>query len=272
MVSACDELGRIGALAIDLAPVFAGEFRAQRPHRLADRRKLGFAGGALAHALISARPLFIATTLRSGTSARKLTTSPSRQISVRMVSPGNTGAENRPANDAHARRIVVADAFQQRMADHAEGAEPVQDRPRKARGLGHLGIGVQRIEVGGQPIDQRLLRPRAEIADQIGRALGHLVHRRALARRPAEAAVGAGERGLRHGRDQRAARLVGDLALGVDQRALAGALVDHLDDAASCRSRCRAACTGACSVKPCSPLTIFTQSMPVSRSRTQKPG
>ena len=67
LVSACDELGRIGALAIDLAPVFAGEFRAQRAHRLADRRKLGVAGGVFAHAVTSARPLFIATTLRSGT-------------------------------------------------------------------------------------------------------------------------------------------------------------------------------------------------------------
>src|SRR5262249_24822206 len=33
-----DELGRIGALAVEPAPVFAGEIRAQRAHRLADRR------------------------------------------------------------------------------------------------------------------------------------------------------------------------------------------------------------------------------------------
>src|ERR1019366_8343530 len=48
-----------------------------------------------------ARPWSIAITSRSTTRARKLTTprslSLSRQNSVRMVSPGNTGAENRPA-------------------------------------------------------------------------------------------------------------------------------------------------------------------------------
>ena len=45
----------------------------------------------------SARPLFRAVTSRSTTRARKLTTLPSRHSSVRMVSPGNTGAEKRPA-------------------------------------------------------------------------------------------------------------------------------------------------------------------------------
>ena len=93
------KLGGIGALAVDLAPVFAGESGAQRTHRFADRRELGVVRGAR-HPFTSARPLFITTTLRSGTDARKLTTSPSRHISVRMVSPGNTGDENRPPNDA----------------------------------------------------------------------------------------------------------------------------------------------------------------------------
>src|SRR4029077_16516770 len=82
-----DELGRIGPFAIDLAPVLAGKFRAQRPHRLPDGRQLSLVGGTRIHALISARPLLIAMILRSGTSARKLTTLPSRQISVRIVSP-----------------------------------------------------------------------------------------------------------------------------------------------------------------------------------------
>ena len=155
LVSACDELGRIGALAIDLAPVFAGEFRAQRPHRLADRRQARLVGGALAHALISARPLLIATTLRSGTERAE-----AHDIAVApdFGADGFARKHRRgkpPAHGGDAAGIVVADAFQQRMADHAEGAEPVQDRPREARGLGHLEIDVQRIEVGGQPIDQR---------------------------------------------------------------------------------------------------------------------
>jgi hypothetical protein len=41
----------------------------------------------------------MAITSRSTTRARKLTTAPSRHISVRMVSPGKTGAEKRPEND-----------------------------------------------------------------------------------------------------------------------------------------------------------------------------
>ena len=83
-----DEVDRIGALAIEVAPVLAGEAGAQRPHRGADAGDLfGFArsGHQLA---ISARPLLSATTSRSTTRARKLTTAPSRHISVRIVSPG----------------------------------------------------------------------------------------------------------------------------------------------------------------------------------------
>ncbi len=57
------------------------------------------------------------------------------------------------------------------------------------------------------------------------------MRRRRLARRAAEAAVGAAERGLRDGRDRCAGRLVRHLALAEDQRAFAGAFVDHLDDA-----------------------------------------
>jgi hypothetical protein len=90
-----DEFRRIAALAIKLASVLHEKAGAHRAHILADRRVIGFA-----HDRISARTLFIATMLRSGTSARKLTTLPSRQNSVRIVSPGNTGAEKRPENEA----------------------------------------------------------------------------------------------------------------------------------------------------------------------------
>src|SRR6185312_11695431 len=138
-----DEFVRIGALAIERAPVFAGEVGTQRPHRFADRREIGAmtgmrlvrghdcirlkrtilhlsrlrgrsarearregacggkvcasleAAGPLptlprrrgrdfaAYALISARPLLMAITSRSTTRERKLTTAPSRHISVR---------------------------------------------------------------------------------------------------------------------------------------------------------------------------------------------
>ncbi len=107
-----DEFGRIAALAVERAPVLAGKFRAQRAHRFADRRVVVVMDVGFSHAAdysaISARPLLIATTSRSTTRARKLTTSPSRHISVRMVSPGNTGAENRPAIAVSSRRIVAA--------------------------------------------------------------------------------------------------------------------------------------------------------------------
>ena len=96
-----DEFRRIAALPIERAPIFAGKGHAQAAHRFADRRIVVVMDVGVSHATdysaISARPLLIATTSRSTTRARKLTTVPSRHISVRMVSPGNTGAEKRPA-------------------------------------------------------------------------------------------------------------------------------------------------------------------------------
>ena len=83
-----DEVLRIGALAVERAPVFAGELGAQRAHALADVGVIDVACLLMPHPTISARPLLIATTSRSTTRARKLATLPSRQISVRMVSPG----------------------------------------------------------------------------------------------------------------------------------------------------------------------------------------
>src|SRR5258708_10212065 len=91
-----DEFFRISALAIERPPILAGKTGAQRAHRLANRSEVG----AFAHGFTSARPLLTAMTSRSTTLARKLTTAPSRHISVRSVSPGNTGAEKRQANDA----------------------------------------------------------------------------------------------------------------------------------------------------------------------------
>ena len=74
---------------------FAGEIRAQRAHRFADRCEVG----GLGHGRTAARPLLTAMPSRSTTRERKLTTSPSRHISVRSVSPGKTGAEKRQANE-----------------------------------------------------------------------------------------------------------------------------------------------------------------------------
>ena len=93
-----DEFGRIAALAIKPAPIFARVLGAQRAHAFADVGECVVFGTGFAHdPFTSARPLLIAIASRSITRARKLTTLPSRQTSVRIVSPGNTGAENRPA-------------------------------------------------------------------------------------------------------------------------------------------------------------------------------
>src|SRR5271166_363144 len=52
-----------------------------------------------------------------------------------------------------------------------------------------------------------------------------------LPRRPAEAAVAAAERGLRHGCDRLPGRFVRHLALAEHERAFARTLIDDLDDA-----------------------------------------
>src|SRR5215831_13571378 len=52
-----------------------------------------------------------------------------------------------------------------------------------------------------------------------------------LARRSAEAAVAAAERGLRHGRDRFAGRFVRHLAFAKHERAFARAFVDNFHDA-----------------------------------------
>src|SRR3954453_13623345 len=93
-----DEFAWIATFAIEPPPIFAGKAGTEGAHRRAD---VGMIFGGLrprAHdaALISARPLLSATTSRSTTRTRKLTTPSSFQIWVRIVSPGNTGAENRP--------------------------------------------------------------------------------------------------------------------------------------------------------------------------------
>jgi hypothetical protein len=44
-----DEFTRIAAFAIELAPIFAGKFSAQRPHRRADRRNIVLASFSCGH-------------------------------------------------------------------------------------------------------------------------------------------------------------------------------------------------------------------------------
>ena len=53
----------------------------------------------------------------------------------------------------------------------------MQDRRVEATHLGELGIRVQRVLVAGQTVDQRLLRKRARLRDDVGCALRRLVAR-----------------------------------------------------------------------------------------------
>ena len=109
-------------------------------------------------------PLLITVTLRAFTLASNEMTLPSFQSSIVTVSPGNTGEENRADVLLEGGRIVVGIGLQHAAAGDAVGAHAVQDRPRKAGLLGKLRIGVQRVAVAAQAVDQRLVRPRGDCA------------------------------------------------------------------------------------------------------------
>ena len=121
------------------------------------------------------------------------------------------------------------------MRCDAPGAESVQDRPFEAGGARSRRIGVQRIAIATQPIEQGLLRQRRNIDDGIGLSGRHRNGRRRrriagnLRRR--EAAVAAREGGVRHRRQQRVAvGVVQGLVVG-DRCAAAKPFVDDPHDA-----------------------------------------
>jgi hypothetical protein len=113
----------------------------------------------------------------------------------------------------------------------AETAEPMHDRPRIAGLLRHRGLGVQRIKIAAQPIDQGGFRARAEIANGVGPAFGERMRLCGLSRWSAKTSVAAAEHRVRYRCHRLAGRLVGDYALGKHQRTFALAFVDHFDDA-----------------------------------------
>src|SRR5258708_31460428 len=82
------------------------------------------------------------------------------------------------------RRIVAAQRAQQRMAGDTEGAEAMQDRAREAGHRGDLGIGVQRVVVAAEPVDEGGLRQGRDVADEIRRALPQRVNRARPPARP----------------------------------------------------------------------------------------
>ena len=66
-------------------------------------------------------------------------------------------------------RIITAKGFQHGVRSDAETAEPVHDRPRIAGKLRHGRLGMNRIEIAAQAIDQGRFRPRAQIAGRVAR-------------------------------------------------------------------------------------------------------
>ena len=73
---------------------------------------------------------------------------------------GLTGQHGRAEPALHTRKasgIVVAQCAQQRTTGEAIGAEPVQNRLGEATDIAELLVGVQRVAVPGQPIQQSLI-------------------------------------------------------------------------------------------------------------------
>ena len=137
-----------------------------------------------------------------------------------------------PGHRGQPGRIIAAYRLEQRVAGDPEGRKAMQHRAREAGGLGEFRIGMQRVGVAGQPVDQRHFRPGRQ-SRRCRPARARAAHAAAALSRSgaAEAAVAAAERGLLQGCEQAAARLVADLALRINQRALAFALVDHVENA-----------------------------------------
>src|SRR5262249_26569656 len=67
--------------------------------------------------------------------------------------PGETGAVSRDTTD-----VAVEDLVDHRFADDPVAAQAVQDGPIEAAFAGEFGIGVDRVHVAGEAIQQRLLR------------------------------------------------------------------------------------------------------------------
>ena len=171
--------------------------------------------------------------------ARKLTTSPSRHISVRMVSPG-TPAPRTARRSLEPRRVVAAHVLRSAWPATPKVASPCRIGRGKARRLGDRRIGVQRVQVGVPAVEQRHLRPRRQVADQVrARAPGSDDGSGAFRAAAPEAAVAAAEGGLRDRAWRSPVALSSMTRSRIDQRALARALVDRPRGRGSCCAPCR---------------------------------
>ena len=168
-----DEFFRIGALAVEPAPIFAGEIRAQHPHRLADWCEVG----GFIHDVTSARPWLMAITSRLDDPR---TEAHDRAISPHLSSNGLTGkhrcgkpAENDLSRAGSYPHMVFREHGPTPRRCRARAASPVE-----ARGFCRRGLSVQWVVVSTQAIDQRHFRTRAEITDRIRRARRNRMRRR----------------------------------------------------------------------------------------------
>ncbi len=102
--------------------------------------------------------------------AEATTRSSSCHARTRMVSPGEHHAGEPGGEAADPGRVPAEELVGEQAQDDAVGAEAVQDRCGESGGLREVGVGMQRVAVAAEPVEQRLLR-------------GHVV-RRVGVRRP----------------------------------------------------------------------------------------
>ena len=154
---------------------------------------------------------------------------PSTQIFTSRVSPGMTGLREPALDRLEPRRVAAAHRVEQRPAGEPVGAQPVEDRLREAGQRRERRVGVQRVAVAVESVEQRLVGAGRVRDDLVGRAVGRDVARAARAAVAAPAALTPDEGRHGGGPQQVAAGLAG-LALEHDHRGLA--LVVHRGDLA----------------------------------------
>ena len=130
--------------------------RRRQPERADSVRRIGDVG--LDQAVKVTRPASRTTRPSSPVVWKTASPSPSTHIFTVSASPGKTGDEKRPSIEREPGRVAAAQRVQQRPAGEAVGAQPVQDRPVEAAHRGERRVGVQRVAVARQPVEQRLVR------------------------------------------------------------------------------------------------------------------
>src|SRR3546814_3825094 len=100
----------------------------------------------------------------------------------------------------------------ERAPGDAIGAKPVEDRPVEARRGGDRGVGMERIIVAREAVDQRLLGPGCKFGALVRGRGRHLVRCTRGKRGPAAAAVAPQEGDLGYAGEQGAGCGVGNLA------------------------------------------------------------